>query len=176
MTRKHVISGICLMLAVILIASGSYLFLYRFNNKYTNPSLQPANGLLYLYEENLEQRPLLFLTSGWAYYPDELLTPEDLTPYMVYTEIGQYSHFNLLGNNQLPHGCATYALWISLPPGTVCALELPEIFSSCKVYIDDKLVSQTGNPDPSAYKARTQEHFLTFTSTGTTQILIAVSD
>lgn len=181
MTRKHVISGICLMLAVILIASVSYLFLYRFNNKYSSPSLQPANGLLVLSEDDLTHQPLLFLTSGWAYYPDILLTPEDFdnqisNPYMIYTEIGQYSHFDLTGNQRLPHGSATYALWISLPPGTVCALKLPEIFSSCKVYIDDKLVSQTGNPDPSAYKARTQEHFLTFTSTGTTRILIAVSD
>ena len=53
MTRKQIISGICLMLAVILIASGSYLFLYHFNNKYTRPSLQPANGLLVLSEEVL---------------------------------------------------------------------------------------------------------------------------
>lgn len=53
MTRKQIISGICLMLAVILIASGSYLFLYHFNNKYTRPSLQPANGLLVLSEEDL---------------------------------------------------------------------------------------------------------------------------
>lgn len=174
MTRKQIISGICLMLAVILIASGSYLFLYHFNNKYTRPSLQPANGLLVLSEEDLAAQPLTFLTSGWAYYPDVLLTPADFdnqtsNHYMIYTEIGQYSHFDLTGNDQLPHGSATYALWLSLPSGTVCALELPEIFSSCNVYIDDHLTSGAGNPDPSAYKARTQEHFLTFTSTGNTR-------
>lgn len=181
MTRKQIISGICLMLAVILIASGSYLFLYHFNNKYTRPSLQPANGLFILSEEDLAAQPLTFLTSGWAYYPDVLLTPADFdnqtsNHYMIYTEIGQYSHFDLTGNDQLPHGSATYALWLSLPPGTVCALELPEIFSSCNVYIDDHLIFRTGNPDPSAYKARTQEHFLTFTSTGNTRILLSVSD
>lgn len=100
MTRKQIISGICLMLAVILIASGSYLFLYHFNNKYTRPSLQPANGLLVLSEEDLAAQPLTFLTSGWAYYPDVLLTPADFdnqtsNHYMIYTEIGQYSHFDL---------------------------------------------------------------------------------
>ena len=92
MTRKQIISGICLMLAVILIASGSYLFLYHFNNKYTRPSLQPANGLLVLSEEDLAAQPLTFLTSGWAYYPDVLLTPADFdnqtsNHYMIYTEI-----------------------------------------------------------------------------------------
>lgn len=53
MTRKQIISGICLMLAVILIASGSYLFLYHFNNKYTRPSLQPATDCLYCLKKTL---------------------------------------------------------------------------------------------------------------------------
>lgn len=79
MTRKQIISGICLMLAVILIASGSYLFLYHFNNKYTRPSLQPANGLLVLSEEDLAAQPLTFLTSGWAYYLMCFLPPQILT-------------------------------------------------------------------------------------------------
>lgn len=181
MNKKKLLSGLCLMLAVILLASGSYLFLYHFNNKYTSPSLQPANGLLVLSEEELNHTPLRFLTSGWACYPDQLLSPEDFedpafSPYMIYTEIGQYSHFDFTKKSKLPHGSATYALWISVPSGTVCALELPEIFSSCKVYIDDRLVLQTGNPDPSDYQAKVQERFLTFTSSGNTRILLAVSD
>lgn len=67
MTRKQIISGICLMLAVILIASGSYLFLYHFNNKYTRPSLAAwPTDCLYCLKKTLLPSLLTFLTSGWG--------------------------------------------------------------------------------------------------------------
>lgn len=53
MTRKQIISGICLMLAVILIASGSYLFLYHFNNKYTVRPCSLPTDCLYCLKKTL---------------------------------------------------------------------------------------------------------------------------
>lgn len=48
------------MLAVIPDCIRQLLFLYHFNNKYTRPSLQPANGLLVLSEEDLAASLLHF--------------------------------------------------------------------------------------------------------------------
>ena len=52
-----------------------FLGLYQFNNKYSQNTIQAANGILALSEEELQKSPVRFLVSGWAFYPDALLTP-----------------------------------------------------------------------------------------------------
>ena len=45
--------------------------------KYSQNTIQAANGILALSEEELQKSPVRFLVSGWAFYPDALLTPEE---------------------------------------------------------------------------------------------------
>lgn len=75
---------------VCLCSSLFFLGLYQFNNKYSQNTIQAANGILALSEEELQKSPVRFLVSGWAFYPDALLTPEEIrdeSHYMRYLSI-----------------------------------------------------------------------------------------
>ena len=127
--------------------------LYFLNNKYTDPAPQAENGYLDLTQETEETYPLRFLRDGWAFYPDTLLGPEDFNDgapkeYMVYTSIGDFTRFDRMGTRETPFGCGTWVLDLWLPETGDYALELPEIFSAYRFYVNDRLVLQTGDPDP----------------------------
>lgn len=178
---KHLWKQLFAVFLVLLAASALCLSLNRFDNKYTHSSAQPLDGLLVLSQGDLENTPVHFLTHGWAFYPDVLLTPEDLAEgisdkYMVYTMIGERTHFGLNESND-PHGCATYVLHLFLPDETASyALELPEIYSAYKLYINGELKLQTGNPELETYRPETQNRITVFDGSGKVTILLAVSD
>ena len=101
-----------------LLTSFFCLALYFFNNKYTRQTVQPANGLMVVSEQDLDE--LLYLIDGWAFYPDVLLTPDDFASgspkrYMVYTNIGDHTRFDTPGEPDTPYGCGTYVLHLLLP-------------------------------------------------------------
>lgn len=82
---------------VCLCSSLFFLGLYQFNNKYSQNTIQAANGILALSEEELQKSPVRFLVSGWAFYPDALLTPEEIrdeSHYMRYLSIGAQTNFS----------------------------------------------------------------------------------
>ena len=82
---------------VCLCSSLFFLGLYQFNNKYSQNTIQAANGILALSEEELQKSPVRFLVSGWAFYPDALLTPEEIqdeSHYMRYLSIGEQTNFS----------------------------------------------------------------------------------
>ena len=84
---------------VCLCSSLFFLGLYQFNNKYSQNTIQAANGILALSEEELQKSPMRFLVSGWAFYPDALLTPEEIrdeSHYMRYLSIGEHTNFPAL--------------------------------------------------------------------------------
>lgn len=100
---KHFIISI----ACIFVSSIIFIGLFFHDNKYTHAGLQPANGILYLSESELSSHSLRFLIRGWCFYPDRLLTPDDLpdnSDYMTYTAIGEHTHFDLDGRRSNPHG------------------------------------------------------------------------
>ncbi len=151
--------GIRLVFWVILsflLSSAVCIMLYFINNKYTDPAPQAENGYLDLTQETEETYPLRFLRDGWAFYPDTLLGPEDFNDgapkeYMVYTNIGDFTRFDRMGTRETPFGCGTWVLDLWLPETGDYALELPEIFSAYRFYVNDRLVLQTGDPDPETY-------------------------
>ena len=173
---KHFIISI----ACIFVSSIIFIGLFFHDNKYTHAGLQPANGILYLSESELSSHSLRFLIRGWCFYPDRLLTPDDLpdnSDYMTYTAIGEHTHFDLDGRRSNPHGQGTYVLRIILPEKEASySLMLPEIYSSYRLYVNDSPAIQVGNPSADSYSAKTQERTCTFTAGGTVTILIAVSD
>lgn len=173
---KHFIISI----ACIFVSSIIFIGLFFHDNKYTHAGLQPANGILYLSESELSSHSLRFLIRGWSFYPDRLLTPDDLpdnSDYMTYTAIGEHTHFDLDGRRSNPHGQGTYVLRIILPEKEASySLMLPEIYSSYRLYVNDSPAIQVGNPSADSYSAKTQERTCTFTAGGTVTILIAVSD
>lgn len=156
--------------------------MYFTDNKYNEEGLRAMDGLLLVRDGDLERHPVSHLVTGWAFFPDALLEPEEFAhgfpdEYMVYTSIGERTRFDLTGDKNDPHGGGSYFLKLSLPdePQTY-AMELPEIYSAYQLYIGDRLVLQMGDPDPAHYTPRTQNHMITFDASGETTILLAVSD
>ncbi len=140
---------LALLLAVVL-GSALCLSLYVWDNKYTRPGAQPMDGLLTLTDEELEQTDLHFLIHGWAFYPGVLLTPEEWTAhgtehYMIYTSIGEHTRFDQ-PDGVTPHGYGTYVLTLELPEDPAqYGLELPEIYSAYRLYLNGNLELQVGN-------------------------------
>ena len=84
---------------------------------------------------------IIFLIDGWEYYSGRLLSPEDFSSMPPipdeYLFIGHYGGFEAGSKNGSPHGSASYRLDIRIPEDDRSyALELPEIFSSYRLYIN----------------------------------------
>lgn len=176
-SRKY----IAFLFLTLALSSALCLLLNRVNNKYTAPGVQPMEGLLVLSPEELEAHSAHYLINGWAFYPDVLLTPEDFetkteNAYMVYTSIGERTRFDWLDAEKL-YGCGTYVLNLRLPdaPDTY-ALQLPEIYSAYRLYVNDRLAASAGNPDAADYQPRTQSRIVNFDADGTVRLVLAVGN
>ncbi|WP_215695180.1 GHKL domain-containing protein [Clostridium sp. MCC353] len=169
-----------LILAAVL-SMAFFALLYRYDNKYMAKTIQPMNGILLADVFFADEFPLTFLINGWEYYPDRLLEPTDLedpalTP-AEYIFIGQYGGMENSSADGLPHGSASYALTLLLPEEeqTYC-LELPEIYSSYRLFVNGQLTAQKGVPDRASYQDKIQSGAVTFRASGLTSLLFAVSD
>lgn len=178
-TSTTLFSLLCACSLAVLLCT----LIYIFDNKYTVSGPQPAHGVLTLTEQDLLDHPVLMLVDQWAYYPGRLLTPDHFhTPAAApvpdeYIYIGYYGGFEADNPDGSPHGSATYRLQIRLPDETQSyTLELPEIFSAYRVYVGGRLAAELGDPDPGYYRPQTLNRSITFTASGETDILIAVSD
>jgi len=163
-------------LLTLMAASFLCIGLYIWNNKYTYNDLQPSHGQLFVTGADLSAPS--FLINDWEFYPDVLLTPDTYPgDYMVYNDIGERTRFDSLGTRTTPHGCGSYALHIYLPEDMeTYALELPEIYSAYRLYVNGRLTASVGNPTPDSYAPATQSKIVTFDAAGQTDILLAVSD
>ena len=160
--------GLILTLLTVLLTTLFCAGLYKTDNKYTHPSPQPINGILF-YEE---QQPLTYLTRQWMVYPDVLLTPEEVDAYQGYR---YYENIGENGKNE--SDSMTYRLTLLLPEEIQeYALELPEVFSACQLYINDRLLLQLGNPSPETYQEGLSSRMVTFSAEGKAELLLAVSD
>lgn len=152
------------------------LFLYHCDNKYTWPGEQPISGLLTVTAEELEEHPLRYLVREWEFWPGVLLDPDALRGYegyRTYRSIGESSSLGGPGG----HGCGTYRLTLLLPEESASyALEVPEVYSSCRLYVNDAPALELGSPDRETYSPALASRVVTFTASGSTQLLLAVGD
>lgn len=168
------------LLMIIIFASLLFLSLYQFNNKYTRPEAQAINGVLYISKTDWINTPIRYLRNDWRYYNDRLLTPETLkqqSDNYQYISIGEETNFAMRDNRCSPLGSASYALTLYLPDEVhTYSIELPEIYSAYRFYIDDKLKLQLGNPNMEEYKSQTQCRIITFEASGKTTLLLSISN
>lgn len=168
------------LLLTIILSSLLFLALYHYDNKYTKAAPQAINGALYVSEADWTDTPIRYLRDGWRYYTDRLLTPETLKQQgdnYQYLSIGEKSNFAIGNPHRSPHGSASYALTLYLPEEVhTYAIELPEIYSSYRFYVNDKLKLQMGEPDTEGYQDQTQCRVITFESSGKVTLLLSVSD
>jgi len=150
---------------VIIFSVTLFSLCFLFDNKYTAED---------------SQAKVTFLIYGWDIYRGKLLAPEDFTVGLQPDEIvfiGQYAGFEGANSKANPHGCATYRLNISLPPEPAAyTLELPEIYSAYRLYINGIQVEQFGNPDPAQYRPQTGDATVSFIAQNRVEIIVDVSD
>jgi hypothetical protein len=117
----------------------------------------------------------------WEIYRDRLLSPEDFQKAAVvpdeYVFIGQYGGFEGRSSDRSPHGSATYRLNIVLPNEYQnYMLELPEIYSAYKLYINGRLAAEMGDPERESYPAETGNAKFMLNCAGQLEIILAVAD
>ncbi len=175
--RRFVVS---LVTAVVL----SLLFftlLYFFNNKYTYKTPQPENGFMKITDASFAEQPFMFLTDGWGVYYDRLLTPEEaeaLTP-DAYIHIGQYEDMRFGRPGTTAHGYATYHLCLDVSGhsgSNIYTLQLPEVYSAYRLYINGELKIAVGVPEEERYEPCVYSYETTFSADDRIDILIAVAD
>lgn len=171
--KKHILLAV---LVCALSALGCML-LFRYDNKYTAPGPRGVNGLLTLSDTDIRRGT--FLIDGWAIYGGGLLAPEDFRNGGPrpddYVFIGQYGGFEkFIGT---PHGSVTYRLTVLIPKSMRSyTLAMPEVFSSCRVYINGIERLALGEPSPETYRFETGNVSITFDASRQIDILVAVSD
>lgn len=172
------------VLMIAVLAFAAFAFCYYNDNKYTTNTKQASYGILDLSAGELSESEYYYLIEGWEIYRNRLLTPEDFADghEMVdeYVFIGQYGGLEGVFKGveaQNPHGDATYRLSIVLPEEKqYYTLELPEIFSSYKLYINNELVGELGTTGSEDFQAEVGTGSVSFSASGLVQIVIAVSD
>jgi hypothetical protein len=169
------------ILCAAAMSAALLIIAYQFDNKYTHPGSQAEAGTLSLSEQDLQTEPVIFLVDGWEIHRDNLLTPKHFAKNPPLPDefvfIGQYGGLEGSDASRSPHGSATYRLTLAVPERTErYALELPEIFSAYKLYVNGELLEQFGEPTADSYSAQVGNSSATFTATSRIEIIIAVSD
>nr|WP_252197989.1 ATP-binding protein [Clostridium sp. MCC353] len=123
-------------------------------------------------------QPITILAYGWEYYSQQLLSPgefEGRKPSYLY--LGQYGGFEGNSSCLFPHGCATYRLNILLPQEVrEYALELPEIYSSSRIWINGRLVSDLGNVSSENIYPSIRTGIVTFQASGNAELVVQAAD
>lgn len=105
-------------------------------------------GVLNLKEWNFEENGSVVLSGEWSFYWDTLLGPADF-PTTCTPSYPEFPHLwkdipssNIAYTSQ---GCATYHLRIDLaPPPTLMALEVPDFYTSYRLWLNGELFSENG--------------------------------
>lgn len=172
------IQPVFVMLTAAMVSVVLCLALYFYDNKYTWNSRQPEQGALVLTAEDLAQTPVHFLIDGWEYYPDRLLEPSDFNGEGAQrnaqsVSVGMLGHMDRRGEPGWTGG--TFRLVFSLPETSFpCAVGLPPIPSSSRVYLDGRLVVQNGNP--SLLRTAMKSLLLPVEGNGERELILQVAD
>ena len=176
--KKNWKYSLLLITIVFAVAMGIFFLFYRFDNKYTAKGDQAIQGILYVPDDDTVH----YLAREWEYYPDVLLTPQELKKhkdeyYSRYVSIGEYGGMDMGDKNRSPFGSGTYRMTLVLPEREKrYAIGLVEVFSAYKLYINGNLIGQVGDPDPDNYLEQIQNRVFTFEGKKTVEIMIAVTD
>lgn len=165
---------------VVLLSCILFPALNRFDNKYAQGAPQAINGALYIAKTDQTETPIRYLRDGWRYYSDRLLTPETLTQQgdnYRYISIGAVTNFSMGDTRRSPHGSASYAMTLHLPKEEhTYSIELPEIYSAYRFYVNDRLLLEMGDSTPASYRNQMQCRMVTFQASEKATLLLAVSD
>lgn len=90
---------------------------------------------------------MFYLTDGWSFYQDKLLSPDEIENHTpdAYFYIGRYGGFDLGDREASPHGKGTYRTVI-LTEGheQEYGLELTPVYSRWRLWVNGKLKQSVG--------------------------------
>ncbi len=175
--RKGKLKVILIIVLSILTGTVFCALTHLIDNKYYNRDPGGISGISFVSSE--EAQKTVHLVSGWEFYRDKLLTPDNFSKELIapdaYVSIGQYKGFELWDKGGDPHGQATYRITLLLDKKLQnYKLELPEIFSAYRLYINGKQLYQSG--DPKNYSPRVAATAVTFEAAEKAEIIIAAAD
>ena len=169
------------LLGALTLVGGLFFWAYRADNKYTAAlATGRTAGAQPLDARALADGELTVLTGGWELYdglhsPQELADGQGGAPETTY--IGRYPDFSRRQAGRSPYGAATYRLVLTggeaLP---ALSLQVQEIFSACRVWVDGVLLWQSGVPEAAAYRAGVQNGVLTFVPGARTEIVVEAAN
>lgn len=180
--NKNIIAAALIFIISVAISATVFFLSYSHDNKYTFSGPQAQNGVLLLDESFVNENKFTYLVDGWEIYRDKLLTPADFKDGTHVADeivfLGQYGGFEGKNSNRSPHGYATYRMIISLPQEKhTYTLDIPEIYSAYKLYINDDLMVKMGETgEKEIHRSETGTALLTFQASGNIEIVFAVSD
>lgn len=109
-------------------------------------------GVLDLRKTNLSDK-IITLGGEWKFYWNQLLTPKDTpdTPALYTAFPGLWKDIILNGRPLPSQGYATYQLTLLLPANRpVLGLEIPDVYSSYNLYVNDSILCYNGVPGKTA--------------------------
>ena len=136
-----------LITAVILLSFAFFYYCYEKDNKYTRPRPYSRDGVIWLEDQWYSRHPMFYLTDGWSFYQDKLLSPDEIENHTpdAYFYIGRYGGFDLGDREASPHGKGTYRTVI-LTEGheQEYGLELTPVYSRWRLWVNGKLKQSVG--------------------------------
>lgn len=144
--KKRLYSGLTVT-AALLLTSLLFAAIFLYDNKYNSTAPRGQDGKITITLDALSENPLIPLIDGWRL---------DVGGEEREVFIGQYGNFSFYDGGKSPYGEGVYSLTVDNKTGAPLAMELPEVFSAYKVYINGSLAAQNGEPSRSGYRARIQ--------------------
>lgn len=176
---KRNIPLLVLVIATFVLATVFFCGVFALDNKYTWPGPKGSQGVTDLTGE--QEREFSYLTWGWEVYENRLLSPQEIAKTEAvpdrYVYLGQYGGFEFGDKSRSPFGSVTYRMTLLLDEEVRrYGLELPEIFSAYRLWINGKLVRSEGDPDPGSYHPFTRTTMETFEASGQVELVFEVSN
>lgn len=162
--------------ACVIAAAVFFSLLYHYDNKYTTALFFSEEAAVLLPDANdengIQSSEVTWLTGGWEFWPELTTDPENAgtEPESIY--IGQYFSFAGLQESGSPFGSGTYRILLS-GSGTY-TLMVPEVFSSCEIYLNGQRIDASGALFP--YSPAVQDHIVSFTLDGEAELLILAAN
>lgn len=162
---KNALGASLLVLFLSLAVIGILFYItYRWDNKYTY-----TGSSLHVLAGRWEFYPDLSLEENRNTEGDILTSPEIIT-------IGQFGNFKSFHQDASPFGSAVYRKQLYLEPTSGgWLLEMPEIYSASKIYINGKLLHSYGDLSEEHYRIHTQNTLIPLPS-GNVEIVIEASN
>lgn len=172
---RHILLFVGILLAGVLF----FMLLVQKDNKYQWPGPRGENGITDLTGE--WPKPFVFLTYGWEVYEDRLMSPKEIKEDKAgpdrYVFLGEYGGFEFGDAGKSPGGCATYRMNLILnQQERDYTMELPEIFSAYRLWINGQLANSAGEVEKESYRPETGLSFFSFSGSGEVELVVETAN